>query len=589
VGIGLAAAVVGIAVTTGNSSGVDRQHTVAIAAAESGIDSVLARMADVTANLAVTPFPCNPQLPTQEVWSYPDKVNVAVTVVYKVAATPVTIPPAADLEVACPASNQTPKSATVTAVATLTRAVGTAAAESRTMQATVTITPPTSSTTTPPTLNHAVFGNASVSLNNAFTLKESAAGAKDADVHSNGPTACTNGNTVDGDVTSQLDIFFNNTCRVRGNVWAKGSISTSNALRIEGDAIAAGSSGTTISTGNGGTIDGHAMTNGDIAVVNGGTIGGSAVSTAGKVDIQNSGTVNGSAYAVVNVDVGNSGLVKNDAYAVTGTITGVSSSSRVHGAAKGHCIEPLSQLFVGGGATPPQTTSLACGANPTLPATVKPPGSPARALPTTVTAPPPQPFPTINSDAQSIEAWSNADWSIKNFKNPALSGDRCVLARSYLSDIASGTQPWTGKLLVIVPTCTTSVGLGLTWANAGSITLKHDLAIMSDEGFSTGNAFTVKSSSSVPHNLYWIVPSDSPRVVSGCTSGDSGSIRQPNSATVTNVAWMLFTPCTIRFVNAFGTSGSPVKGQIYGGTVDIGNGIHVQMQGMQVPGQPAVA
>ena len=109
VGIALAGTVVGLAITTGNASGVDRQHTVAIAAAESGIDSVLARMAGVTANLATTPFPCGAQ-PTQTVWSYPDQVDVAVTVVYKVAATPVTIPPAPDVPVTCPANNPTPSS-----------------------------------------------------------------------------------------------------------------------------------------------------------------------------------------------------------------------------------------------------------------------------------------------------------------------------------------------------------------------------------------------------------------------------------------------------------------------------------------------
>ena len=570
VGIALAGAVVGLAITTGNASGVDRQHTVAISAAESGIDSILARMGEgVTGQEAMT-FPCGG---TQTVWSHLDKVSVVATVTYTLTTNvPVT---------GCLTNNQTPKSAEITAVATLTRAVGTAAAESRTMKATVTITPPTSSTTAPPTLNHAVFGNASVSLNNSFTMKASTNGAK-ADVYSNGPVACTNTNTIEGSVTSQGGISFDNTCTVQGNVWAATTISTLNTLSINGDAIAAGSSGTTISTGNSGLIKGHALSNGDIIVSDSSSIiEGSAVSTGGKIALLNSGRILGSAYAKTNVEVGNSATISRDAYAVTGTISGV-NASKVLGAAWGRCVGPKPPLTVTGVSTPPQGS--ACGANPILPPTVNPPGSPARAIPATILPPPPQPFPTINSDAQSIQAWSDAGWALKNFKSPTLSGDRCALARTYLSDIASGTQTWAGKLLVVVPTCTTSVGLGLTWVNAGSITLKHDLAIMSDENFSTGNAFTVKSSSSSPHNLYWIVPSDSPRVTSGCTSTESGSIRHPNAMTVTNVAWMMFTPCTVDFGNAFGTSGSPVKGQIYAGTVDIGNGIHVQMQGMQVPG-----
>ena len=589
VGIALAGAVVGLAITTGNASGVDRQHTVAIAAAESGIDSILVRMGDGVPGQEATTFPCGPQ-PTRTVWSYPDQVSVAVTVVsYTVAATPITSPPAADVPVACPANNQTPKTAKIKVVATLTRAVGTAAAESRTMQATVKLTLPTTTATTPPTLNQAVFGDATIGISNSLVLGESTLGARDADLYSNGEVSCTNVATIEGDITSTTDVNFTNVCTVRGNVWAGNKISTLNKLTIDGDAIAAGATGTTINTGSSGEIKGHVMTNGNIAVENSSTIWGSAVSTAGQVVLGNSGWIKGSAYAGTNIEVGNSAKIDTDAHAVTGTISGVNSST-VGGTAKGRCVGPRPQLTVTGVSTPVQsTTAVTCGAtNPAFPATVKPAGTPPRAIPSTVLPPPPQPFPVINSGPSSLAAWTTAGWAIKNFKDPALTGNRCEAAKTYLTGLNSGPATWTGPLLVVIPTCASAgVGDGLTWINNGSITLKHDLAIMSDEGFSTGNLFTVNSSNG-SRNLYWIVPSDSPRVTTpypSCTSPTSGSIRHTNKATVAdNVSWLIFTPCKVTFVNAYGESGHPIRGQIYGGTVGVTNAIYLRMHAMAVPG-----
>jgi hypothetical protein len=460
------------------------------------------------------------------------------------------------------------------------------------MHATVTLTPPTTTTTTPPTFNHAVFGDTSITMFNSLTLKESASGAKDADLFSNGPVSCENMATIEGDVTSPTDISFTHVCTVRGNVWAGNKISTTSKLTIDGDAIAAGPVSTdnppipTINTGSSGEIKGHAMANGDIVVENSSTINGSAVSTNGKIALGNSGRIKGSAYVKTNVEVGNSATIETDAHAVTGTISGI-NSSRV-GTATGRCVGPRPALTVIGASTPTQTTgSITCGAtNPAFPANVKPPGSPPRAIPLQVTAPDPQPFPVINSDASTLTAWNAAGWTIKNFKDPVRTGNRCDEARTFLTGLNTATlAAWSGPLLVVIPTCTSNdISEGLTWINDGSILLKHDLAIMSDEGFLTMNNFTVTTDNG-PHNLYWIVPSDSPRVTPSCTNGGSGSIKHQNRATVEDDAsWLIFTPCKVTFANAFGESGHPVKGQIYGGKVDVTNAIYLQMHGMTVPG-----
>jgi hypothetical protein len=153
-------------------------------------------------------------------------------------------------------------------------------------------------------------------------------------------------------------------------------------------------------------------------------------------------------------------------------------------------------------------------------------------------APPATTFPTVN--------YAAADWSTAGFtvRTPA----SCAAALSDLTTLASG---WT------TPTVMRVVGCRLDIPATPSITLKSDVAIVSDRGFdlAAGASFTTSTASG--SRLLLIVPAGS-----SCSSS-LGRVVMGSGVTF-NVPLSVFayTPCLIEAQNSL-----TMYGQLYGGSV----------------------
>ena len=204
---------------------------------------------------------------------------------------------------------------------------------------------------------------------------------------------------------------------------------------------------------------------------------------------------------------------------------------------------------------------------------------------TRVVAPPRASLPRIEMYPDSSLAGKWAGWSVEH-----------IPCADVKSKIATG---WTGKKLVVVDGCTAPI----TW-DGGAITLRGDLAILSEAGFKTGNGTSIKSSvAGTKHTMLWIVPSDA-KTASGsslatwttpiaaqpsytkptCASGDYGDIRTDNLA-ITDTDTFIYTPCDMDFSNQV----TGFRGQIYAGTTSLPNNSTFVMTAVSVPGVAAQA
>jgi Tfp pilus assembly protein PilX len=593
-----------VAMKTSVATGVDRQRSGAIAAAEAGIDLVRGQFRAATSTAAATAtavaWPCtSPQ--TVTVGSDPDTSSVTVTLRYVTAGGVVTT---------CAAA---PAWVEVTSTAVVVGALRSGGQVTRTMRAMFTLASGSAPSVT--TVKQAVFGDAGISGQNQLTVNESTPGALDGNVYSNaGVIACPTAGTIHGSVVTQADVVFKNTCVASGRIWAGGRVDASlSNVQIAGDVYAAAATGTGIALGNTARIGGNAYANADVTLGDG-SVAGSVLSTQGKITFQNAAHIDGSAYSRLGLSytTGGTGQVLRDVVASAGSIAGPTSlnpgeySWSIGGSAAvspSGCIAN-SVTITGAVSRAQQGPSISCALpasalspTVTLPGTPNnPPAVAPTPMPAMVAAPPAQPFPKLYAGADpvtgadSLQVWRSAGWDVHVFSG--IGSQPCTDALAYLKAAESGSNhaAWVAQpLAIVIRGCTDSISWDQNnrdlMGGGSTFTLYNDLAVIADGGMGNQNGFTFASDGAATRSLLWIVPTDSPAVNQGGSSPTclTPANLVPNNVTATGVAWLLFTPCAATPLNSFGTAVAPIHGAVYGGSVSLQQAF-VTFVPMSIPG-----
>jgi predicted acyltransferase (DUF342 family) len=457
----------------------------------------------------------------------------------------------------------------------------------------------------------AVFSEGDLTLTNNTSALESAPGLADANLYSNGKIICKTQAEIQGRVYAQGDFTVENNCNVTGSVWSGGNVNLSNsAVDIGGNVFAAGTS--TLQAGRA-HVDGSVIANGPVALPDSASIAcgasgqnanvcGSVYSLNGAITMGNNAKILGSAYARGPVFIGNSGgtTIGQNAVSLTGNLDGqnnptIGGTASVGGAISSNVSGSKSSWCDSSSAT---TTVPACvSPNPILP--LPSVAAPAFAVPQPLYSPttpsnlgtaaavvkviaPPRESMTRIPSTNLAANWSG--WTI--VQNTTL----CATAGSFGAKLKTvmDAYPATAKLLIQINGCTAPVAL-----NNDTITLTKDVALMSPNGFSSSNELTILSSSSTVRELAWIVPSDAPGVTwtakdaaypaqlsPTCSASLSPNISMSKLSSLTNVKWMIYTPC----LASLSFDHKNFEGQIVAGAVDMSTGGNLKWANMGISG-----
>lgn len=200
----LSLVVIGVAITTNQDSGRDRQRTVTVNAAEAGVDAVYASIQSSGVTL-----PCRwPATGTAAMNAAPDQATAYATVSYfNAAGSP--MPCSGGV---LDASSAKPATAVVDGFGWAPGIAGSPARE-RHMQALVNLTPIFGDS-----LNKAIFADGDLSFTNQTTLTGN--NGPDADVYTNQDFICANNQNYAGSVHAQGYIEVQGTCTIAGDAWA---------------------------------------------------------------------------------------------------------------------------------------------------------------------------------------------------------------------------------------------------------------------------------------------------------------------------------------------------------------------------------
>lgn len=586
---GLSVTLAGLAASTSLSSGVDRQRSALGLAAEAGIDLVQGQLAAAT-----TAWPCtSPQ--TRSVPGQTDAVSVTVTLQYLAA------------DGTASTCTGRPAAVVVTSTATAGAVLRTGTAPRRAMQARFALSQ--ASQLNPPLW--AIFGDAGVSFINGVSVRETSGGALDAGIYSNsGTITCNTTSTVQGPIYTQGNVVLRNGCASSGPVWAAGTVDASqSAVQVAGDVRSAATSGTGIAMGNTARVAGNAYANADVSLGDG-SVAGSVLSTRGKIQFMNSSRIEGSAYALLGVQYvqGGNGQIDRDVVASRGSLAGPTSqnpgeySFSVGGsvaASPSGCVANSARI-TGSVSPAQQPVRVACtlpssafASGPAIPATPSnPPGVPATPLPATVAAPPANPFPALYgvtnpvTGVDALTPWRDAGWDVRIFTGASSCNDAMTYLRSAI--FGAARPAWVARpLALVIRGCTSPIGWDRNnrelMGGGSTLTLYNDLAVISDVGMGSQNPFVFASDGATKRSLMWIVPTDSPLALGGWPACSPWGDLTPNGVSTQNVAWFLYTPCSVSPQNQFGTASAPLRGAVYGKRVVIDNGV-VGFDPMPVPG-----
>ena len=246
----LCAVVVKVAIDTNAESGVDRQRTVSINAAEAGLDATYA-----TIEGAGTLLPCVwPASGTYSVNANPDPTYVSVAITYYDSS---------GNQLSCPngvtlPSSVTPASALIESKAVLPQLANAPRTATRYMQSSVNLTPVRGKG-----LTNAIFGQQTIFTSNKVTVYRGG-GGDDGNLYTNGNFSCTNNESFQGSMLAPTgSVTLGSSCSFTGDVWAADSVTSNNGYSgtIGGRVIA--------STGNislvGGTVGGTLQAAGTIS------------------------------------------------------------------------------------------------------------------------------------------------------------------------------------------------------------------------------------------------------------------------------------------------------------------------------------
>ncbi len=221
--MGMATSVV--VLSSNRASGLDRQRTQALAAAESGLDMALSAISATARRDLESVMPCGAQ-PTVQVPASPDPINVTYTVSYVDAVNPA-------VPLSCPLVNgMRPVTATVVSNAVPSRTLGGGGSTGdRSMKTTIQLSGGTA--TSAPPFARAVFSDGALALTNTFATVGGSA-------YTNGSYSCNSNGTIDGSVTAQGDVSLTNACVINGDVVTAGKFSCNSAPLVMGSVQASG-------------------------------------------------------------------------------------------------------------------------------------------------------------------------------------------------------------------------------------------------------------------------------------------------------------------------------------------------------------
>ena len=220
----LSAAVFASTTAANDASGRLRQRSVAVGAAESGIDYAFSQIG-VAGTAPTLKLPCSDTATGwKPITGGGDKVEYRVDIKYY-GVYPVPDPPT---ELTCSAGelSATPKAALITSFGR----AATDTTATRIVQTLVKLNPVYDDGT-----DKAIFANGTVTLANKGTVTGNV--GNDADVYTNKSIICNNNQSYGGDIFAQGDVSFASTCTAAGGIHAKGYVRTTNNSSIGGDVI----------------------------------------------------------------------------------------------------------------------------------------------------------------------------------------------------------------------------------------------------------------------------------------------------------------------------------------------------------------
>ncbi len=236
---GLSLMVASLAISQNRSTGVDRQRTVAVGAAEGGIDATYAAIQSSALSL-----PCRwPASGSADMRAFPDPTQVVTTVTYYATAGGPALPCAAGVLTA----GSLPTSALITSTATTPALAGNSSRGVRTMQANVNLVPIRGDG-----FSKAIFGENTIIASNHSDVAGSA--GPNANLYTNGNFVCSNNQNYQGAIIAPRGSISLDGCSVATDLWARDGITAANGT-IGGRVIS--SSGAVSLTGNtsvGGTV-----------------------------------------------------------------------------------------------------------------------------------------------------------------------------------------------------------------------------------------------------------------------------------------------------------------------------------------------
>jgi hypothetical protein len=233
--VSLSLLIVSIAITSGRTSGSDRERLVSVNAAEAGIDAAYASIQSSGLNL-----PCTwPASGSADLKTYPNTASVQATLTYYGST---------GAALACPLpAGAAPVRALISSVGTTGMLSG--QVSRRRMEALVNLSPVSGQT-----FSKAIVGDSAISIANGAAVNGNV--GSDADVYTNGNFACSNSPEIRGNVYARFGaITMTNTCTATGDVWALNDVTISGKKTIGGRVL---------STERSVTLDGNTAVQGTV-------------------------------------------------------------------------------------------------------------------------------------------------------------------------------------------------------------------------------------------------------------------------------------------------------------------------------------
>jgi hypothetical protein len=303
--------------------------------------------------------------------------------------------------------------------------------------------------------------------------------------------------------------------------------------------------------GNRFNIYGDEGEDGDIYVLNGNLTITNAISVIGNVYVPNGSAtlsnavdIAGDLWARDDVVIENPAVVEGSALSSQGNVNGGSTGGRIDGSAIAYgSVNAAGNLTIGGELFP--NTDL--GPVPT------------------------QTFPQITADTAP---WVAAGYTLVSFTGATA----CSSAYNWIQGSGAGTWATSGitDAVVRVSGCTTPARM--TNGNNDTITLRGNLAILSDTGYDWRLRSTW-TSTGAQKNLYFIT------AYSTTCSGTSQDISVSNNTTFNTTYTQVFfyTPCTATMSNQ-----NAFEGQVMAQNVSIANNWQMNFEPVLVPGQSQI-